>query len=410
MGTPIGLVSRFAWPSLGGTQQVVRMLAGGLAAHGHEVEVFAQRIDDGGIAWAGKLDRVRSWGERWDEDARVRVRHLRITGRDTVRLSPVYFSAGRFVQRSRTYARYDRWLYGRLFESVISESFARQLRGSALVHRFGGNPMAAATIGAARRLDVPSVITPFAHPGHWDDDEVSAAAYRRADLVVATSRTDASLYESLGVEPERLAICPPPTAAPTNRQGHLRRSEHGIVGPLALFIGDRRSYKGVSELLDAWPTVRRRHRDATLVFIGPGAPVDTSAGGVLDLGYVSDEQRNSWLDAADVLCFPSSSESFGLVISEAWAAGVPVITSDLPVLAERVGAAGGGLAVPKRAGALADALVVLLGDDALRRELGAAGHRYWQETSTPERYLSFHEEAYARLLGTPLPSASTAGG
>ena len=121
-------------------------------------------------------------------------------------------------------ARYDRWLYHHCLEEVISQRFTAQLRGSSVVHRFGGNPMAAATVAAGRTLDMPVVITPFAHPGQWDDDEISARTYRGADLVVATTRTDAATYEALGVPSDRLVTGPPPTLPPGTGGGEGLRA------------------------------------------------------------------------------------------------------------------------------------------------------------------------------------------
>ncbi len=120
---------------------------------------------------------------------------------------------------------------------------------------------------------------------------------------------------------------------------------------------------------------------------------------MLDVGVVENDERESWLDAADIVCLPSSGESFGLTLSEAWSVKTPVVTSDLPVLVERVQAAGGGLAVPKTPQDLADAICTLLDDPSFARRLGHAGYDYWLATSTPERFLQFHLDAYERLLG-----------
>jgi glycosyltransferase involved in cell wall biosynthesis len=59
---------------------------------------------------------------------------------------------------------------------------------------------------------------------------------------------------------------------------------------------------------------------------------------------------------------PSAYESFGLVIAEAWSAGTPVVTSDVPVLAERVAESGGGVTAAREPAALASALAGLLAD------------------------------------------------
>ena len=70
---------------------------------------------------------------------------------------------------------------------------------------------------------------------------------------------------------------------------------------------------------------------------GDGVPIDL--GGVTTLGWVGDAEKVRRLAEAEVVCVPSihGRESFGIVLMEALAAGVPVVASDLP--GYRLGAA-----------------------------------------------------------------------
>ena len=122
------------------------------------------------------------------------------------------------------------------------------------------------------------------------------------------------------------------------------------------------------------------------------------AANVLDVGPVSGSQRDAWLDAADILCVPSAAESFGLVVSEAWSTATPVVTSDIPVLRERVTESGGGVVTSREPPALADAIHMLLADTRLRLEMGQAGYEHWRQTCSLESVAAWHQAAYARLL------------
>ncbi len=153
-----------------------------------------------------------------------------------------------------------------------------------------------------------------------------------------------------------------------------------------LFIGRAEPRKGLGVLLQAFALLRKRMPDATLVVagasrrqvleterVGNDLPVDLT--GVEALGWVDDGSKIAQLGEAEVLCAPSrSAESFGIVLAEGMAAGVPVIASNLPgyraVL--RDGEAG-RLTPPGDPVALADALYDLLQDEAERRRLTAAG-------------------------------------
>lgn len=123
---------------------------------------------------------------------------------------------------------------------------------------------------------------------------------------------------------------------------------------------------------------------------------------VVLLGTVSDADLAGWYHAADVLCFPSVKEGWGLVVLEALAAGLPVVASDLPVFAEYLADGRDALLPPVGdPAALAAALGRLLDDAALRERLVAGGRavlpRYTWEASAAR-----HREVYAELT-SPVP-------
>ncbi len=93
------------------------------------------------------------------------------------------------------------------------------------------------------------------------------------------------------------------------------------------------------------------------------------------LGWVTDEEKVRLLGEAEVVCAPSlAAESFGIVLAEAMAAGVPVVASDLPGYRAVLGDGEAGQLVPPNEPALlADALHDILGDADERRRLSAAG-------------------------------------
>ena len=104
-----------------------------------------------------------------------------------------------------------------------------------------------------------------------------------------------------------------------------------------------------------------------VVHRGAGAPSDAD---VARIGVVDDDDMPVLYRAADVRAFPSTREGFGLVVVEAMAAGLPVVTSDIPVLAEFLRDGDDCLMTPVGdSGPLAQALVRLINDDDLRERL-----------------------------------------
>jgi phosphatidylinositol alpha-mannosyltransferase len=140
-------------------------------------------------------------------------------------------------------------------------------------------------------------------------------------------------------------------------------------GNRILFVGRPEPRKGLRVLLDAFARVS----DAELVLVGPTGSFGPR---VHALGRVDDARLRRELARADVVCAPSlGGESFGVVLVEAMAAGVPVVASSLPAYEDVLPREAGLLVPAGDAGALAAALAALLRDDELRSRMGAAGRR-----------------------------------
>jgi glycosyltransferase involved in cell wall biosynthesis len=141
-------------------------------------------------------------------------------------------------------------------------------------------------------------------------------------------------------------------------------------------------FKGVPTLLRAIASTDLS--DTRLVIVGQGdlrpkyeeyARQLGVAGRVIFAGSVSEDELPAYHRLGDVFAFPSvdQSEAFGIAALEALACGVPVVSSDLPGVRTIVREGETGLRVPAgSASALAAALVRMLGNEDMRRTMGAA--------------------------------------
>ncbi len=172
--------------------------------------------------------------------------------------------------------------------------------------------------------------------------------------------------------------------------------------PAVLFVGRHEPRKGLGVLLDA---VAGLERDAVLWVAGEGAETpalrDRGVANVEWLGRISDHEKMRRLRGATVYCAPSlRGESFGLVLLEAMAAGVPAIASDIPGYRSVARPDREALIVPPGdATALRDALRRLLDDAALRQRLVDAGRHRADDlsmTRLAERFVPVYERAVAR--------------
>jgi glycosyltransferase involved in cell wall biosynthesis len=151
------------------------------------------------------------------------------------------------------------------------------------------------------------------------------------------------------------------------------------AGALAIgFVGRFDERKGILDLAHAWPAVAAALPDAHLVMVGKGPEEERARALLADaprvhwMGYRADAA--AVMKALDVLAVPSHWEGFGLVAAEALAVGTPVVAAEASSLPEIVRHDAEGLLVPPRdPAALADALVTLGRDGAMRARFSAAG-------------------------------------
>ncbi|MTD44168.1 glycosyltransferase [Conexibacter sp. W3-3-2] len=186
---------------------------------------------------------------------------------------------------------------------------------------------------------------------------------------------------------------------------------HADDGLHVVFVGQAVERKGLPILLRAFEALRE-HVPARLTIVGAGhedvAPILDDLRGVTALGKVDDATKIAVLRSADVLAAPSlGGESFGMVLTEAFAAGTPVVASDIAGYQDVVRHDVDGLLVPRGdAVALAAALRELALDPARRRAMGAAAaehaQRYsWSRVAT--EVLETYEDAIARPEPVTLP-------
>jgi phosphatidylinositol alpha-mannosyltransferase len=174
-----------------------------------------------------------------------------------------------------------------------------------------------------------------------------------------------------------------------------------------LFIGQAVERKGLPMLLRAFEALREQI-PAALTLVGASAeeiaPMLLDDRGVHALGKVSELRKHEELARAEVLCAPSlSGESFGMVLTEAFAASTPVIASDIPGYRDVACDGSDSLLVaPGDPLALAEALRALALDPARRKAMATAARERAERfswTQVAEEVLDVYREAVA--VGKP---------
>jgi phosphatidylinositol alpha-mannosyltransferase len=151
-----------------------------------------------------------------------------------------------------------------------------------------------------------------------------------------------------------------------------------------LYVGRMDKRKGVPYLLQALPLARKNmKRDIRLIMVGEGKlrgallhrPIPMNGIEIVLAGRVSPEDLPRYYTSADIFCSPATGrESFGIVLLEAMASGIPVVASDIPGYRRVVSDERDGLlAAPRDPSALAAAILRLEKDPQGRDELGRNG-------------------------------------
>lgn len=187
------------------------------------------------------------------------------------------------------------------------------------------------------------------------------------------------------------------------------RAELGVApdAPLALSVGRFHEQKDQATLLRGWATVHRDMPNAVLALIGSGDLERRlrELAGELGLGdsvrFV--EPRSDLMpaySAADVFALSSLWEGLPYVILEAMSHGLPVVSTNVDGIPEAVEAGVSGLLVPPRdPAALAEAIVRVLGDPAMRARMGEAGQRVVRERFGLERMADELVAVYRDVAG-----------
>jgi glycosyltransferase involved in cell wall biosynthesis len=274
--------------------------------------------------------------------------------------------------------------------------------------------------------DVAPALFPEAFPWHgrWFHARGLAAAARRADLVIAVSRSAADEIEAhTAIASDRIRIVPNGVdhIAATADETRAAVARHHLDGaPYILWVGTMEPRKNVATLVRAFAQLvdSGDAGDHRLVLAGPSGwlssdlvpePVLARLGGVDGrvrlLGQVGEAELRALYAGATVFALPSRHEGFGLPVLEAMAQGTPVVGADIPALREVVGAPApdgapaARLVAPDDVDAWAHALAGLLGDEAARWRLGDAG-RARSAAFSWERTVGATHQVYSEALGT----------
>ncbi len=199
--------------------------------------------------------------------------------------------------------------------------------------------------------------------------QLEPSIYQNATLVFTRSNNvSRSMIDDYGCDPAKVKCIYAGSNTPVlSDSASANRSASQNI----LFVGIDWERKGGPDLLKAFRQVRAAHPQATLTIVGCSPAIDEPGVGVV--GRVSVADLPQYYQRAAVFCMPTMREPFGIVIVEAMAYGLPVVTTDLGAMPDMVIPGQNGMLVqPSAVSCLANALTRLIGDPQLGHQYGLA--------------------------------------
>jgi glycogen synthase len=196
----------------------------------------------------------------------------------------------------------------------------------------------------ASRSGLPLVITPFAHLGAGKGDRVARtstmdhqlAILRRAARVLVLTDVEQAELAAYDIPVDRIAVIGGGVDPPPMSDQIVDGEPRELPTTFGLFIGRLSADKGAIHAAEAISLVRRRGYETSLILVGSTTPeferyydqLGREDRQVIHIwGSISEEEKHRLLNQAAFLMLPSRSDSFGIVLLEAWSHGVPVIAA-----------------------------------------------------------------------------------
>lgn len=306
--------SQVSCASMGGSDKIFIEMARVWKAEGHPLSII-------GCREAGEMCRRAGLEDSFKQ----------ISGFDVERIGlfPAYFFRAlsavfypRMVKEGIVYSSSD--FYPDLFLALRQKMLEPQLKWVAGIFLIAQSPL---RVKAAR--NIRGVL-------YWLSQSIAISLMRwKADRVIVLCAEDRDFLAGRGIAADRITVI---------SGGINRRAIDGVPvvkeGYEGCFVGRFHAQKGIPELIRIWRKVVDKFPQAKLALIGWGTKQQVKSinalvkkEGLTDnislLGYLDERDKYAVIKSSKVFLFPSSYESWGIVIAEAFGCGCPVVAFDI---------------------------------------------------------------------------------
>jgi len=282
-------------------------------------------------------------------------------------------------------------------------------KGFTQIHAATPGPLGLAALAISKIMKVPisgtyhTAIPQYAHilTGDPSIEELvwkyTTWFYDQLNLILVPSEsTERELIEK-GIDPKKIRLFPRGVDTrifhPSKRnENFLKERFNAGDGPKILYVGRVSKEKNLNVLAQAFMELTRHMKNAELVIVGDGPYLKEfkalmAGTNCIFTGFLEGEELSTTYASCDLFAFPSATDTFGNVVLEAQASGLPVIVTDSGGPHENMVPNKTGLVVPaEEAESLLNALNLLLSDPARLKEMGKAARLSMEGRSYEEAF------------------------
>jgi glycosyltransferase involved in cell wall biosynthesis len=244
--------------------------------------------------------------------------------------------------------------------------------------------------------------------------------YDQLDVIYVPSQSTGDELIQKGIKPDKIRTYPRgidvEQFTPQKRNGIMAKEFNITTGTILIYVGRVSKEKNLHLLADAFRKLFDINKDIHLVIVGDGPYLNEMRNTMQGLpchfaGYIRGEDLSQMYASADLFVFPSTTDTFGNVVLEAQASGLPVIVTDQGGPCENMIHNQTGLVVPGDDGrALLEAIKTLTNNPAQIKSMGMAARNYVEERSFENAFLkTWNMYCESTLAGTTREILSNTG-
>ena len=196
---------------------------------------------------------------------------------------------------------------------------------------------------------------------------------------------------------------PPPTSDPDKHW-----PQGGLDKPIILFLSRLHPKKGVDRLIRAAVPIVEAH-NARFIIAGNGTTnynkqlralvKELNLISAIDfVGFVEGDRKTALYRAADIFVLPTSQENFGLVLPEAMACSVPVITTKGVDIWPELEESGGAIIIDDDIESITNAIRLLLSDDEKKSMMGQSGRKWVDSVFSGDAIVNRYIDLYRKSI------------